>query len=399
MKRKRIIAGAVLLVFISSMLTFYLTRLIPLAYGEAVIIPREEYELMQQYSKLFQVKNILTNDYVDKIDQSKLVDGSIKGLASSLGDPYTVYMDKKDYQDFTTQTTGSYAGVGIVVSVDNDGHIVVVSPMKGTPGEKAGIKSGDIIVSVDNVKVNGNNLDKAVSLMKGPQGTKVSLVLMRDNKLINKTLTREIIKLQTVSSTMLPNKIGYIKMTMFDENTSADFTKALNNLKTQGLNGLIIDLRDNPGGILEQCVNVADELLPKGLIVSTKGRNKKDNQVIYAKGPGLQKPIAVLVNGGSASASEILAGAIKDRKVGVLVGTKTFGKGLVQSVIDFGDGTALKYTSARYYTPNGVNIQGKGIEPNYVVELPKNYVVTDTPDLKGDTQLIKAYDIIKSEIK
>ncbi|AEF16570.1 MULTISPECIES: S41 family peptidase [Thermoanaerobacterium] len=399
MNKKRMVAGAVLLVFVSSIMTFYLTRLVPLAYGGSVIVPREEYNLIKQYSKLFQVENILTNDYVDKIDQSKLVDGSIKGLASSLGDPYTVYMDKKDYQDFTTQTTGSYAGVGIVVSVDKDGHIVVVSPMKGTPGEKAGIKSGDIIVSVDNVKVNGNNLDKAVSLMKGPQGTKVSLVLMRDNKLITKTLTREIIKLQTVSSTMLPGNIGYIKMTMFDENTSADFTKALDGLKSQGLKGLIIDLRDNPGGILEQCVNIANELLPKGLIVSTKGRQSKDDQVIYAKGPGLQKPIAVLVNGGSASASEILSGAIKDRKVGVLVGTKTFGKGLVQSVIDFGDGTALKYTSARYYTPSGVNIQGKGIEPNYVVELPKNYVVTDTPDLKGDTQLIKAYDIVKSEIK
>lgn len=399
MNKKRMVAGAVLLVFVSSIMTFYLTRLVPLAYGGSVIVPREEYNLIKQYSKLFQVENILTNDYVDKIDQSKLVDGSIKGLASSLGDPYTVYMDKKDYQDFTTQTTGSYAGVGIVVSVDKDGHIVVVSPMKGTPGEKAGIKSGDIIVSVDNVKVNGNNLDKAVSLMKGPQGTKVSLVLMRDNKLITKTLTREIIKLQTVSSTMLPGSIGYIKITMFDEKTSADFTKALDSLKSQGLKGLIIDLRDNPGGILEQCVNIANELLPKGLIVSTKGRQSKDNQVIYAKGPGLQKPIAVLVNGGSASASEILSGAIKDRKVGVLVGTKTFGKGLVQSVIDFGDGTALKYTSARYYTPSGVNIQGKGIEPNYVVELPKNYVVTDTPDLKGDIQLIKAYDIVKSEIK
>ncbi|SNX54610.1 S41 family peptidase [Thermoanaerobacterium sp. RBIITD] len=399
MNRRKIFTGAVLLVLITSILTFYLTKGIPLIFGGSAIVPRQEYELMKQYNKLFQVKNILNNDYVDKIDQSKLVDGSIKGLASSLGDPYTVYMDKKDYQDFTTQTTGSYAGVGIVVSVDKDGHIVVVSPIKNTPGERADIKSGDIILSVNNIKVSGNNLDQAVSLMKGPQGTNVSITLLRDNKMINKTLTREIIKLETISSTMLPNNIGYIKMTMFDENTSEDFTKALNKLKAQGLNGLIIDLRDNPGGILEQCVNVANELLPKGLIVSTKGRNKRDNQVIYAKGPGLGKPIALLVNGGSASASEILSGAIKDRNVGVLVGTKTFGKGLVQSIIDFGDGTALKYTSARYYTPSGVNIQGKGIEPNYVVELPKNYVVTDKPDLKGDTQLIKAYDIVKSEVK
>lgn len=398
MSKRKIYTGAAILVLITSIITFFISNSLSLILPNGkVIIPRDEYNLMKQYSKLFEARQILINGYVDKIDPSKLVDGSIKGMASSLNDPYTVYMDKKEFSDFMTQTTGSYAGVGIVVSVDKDEHIVVVSPIKNTPGERAGIKSGDIITAVNSKKVSGKNLDEAVSMMKGPEGTQVTLTLMRDNKTFTKTLTRQIIKLQTVDSTMLADKIGYIRITMFDESTSQDFKAALDRLKSQGMKGLIIDLRDNPGGLLEECVNIANELLPKGVIVTTKGRI--DKREYDSKGPGLGKPLAILVNGGSASASEILAGAVKDRGVGVLVGTRTFGKGLVQTIVDFKDGTGLKYTISRYYTPNGVNIQGKGIEPNYVVELPKNYVLKDTIDLKGDTQLIKAFDVIKNEIK
>lgn len=398
MSKRRIYTGAVVLVLITSIVTFIISNLLSLALPNGkVIVPRDEYDLMKQYSKLFETRQILIDRYVDKIDPSKLVDGSIKGIASSLNDPYTVYMDKKEYSDFMTQTTGSYAGVGIVVSVDKDEHIVVISPIKNTPGDRAGIKSGDIIVAVNNKKVSGKNLDEAVSMMKGPEGTQVTLTILRDNKTFTKTLTRQIIKLQTVDSTMLADKIGYIRITMFDQSTSQDFKAALDKLKSQGMKGLIIDLRDNPGGLLEECVNIANELLPKGVIVTTKGRI--DNQEYDSKGPGLEKPLAILVNGGSASASEILSGAVKDRGVGVLVGTRTFGKGLVQTIVDFKDGTGLKYTVAKYYTPNGINIQGKGIEPNYTVELPKNYVLKDTPDLKGDTQLIKAFDVVKSEIK
>lgn len=398
MSKRKIYTGAVVLVLITSIITFIISNSLSLVLPNGkVIVSRDEYNLMKQYSKLFEVRQTLINGYVDKIDPTKLVDGSIKGMANSLNDPYTVYMDKKEFSDFMTQTTGSYAGVGIVVSVDKDEHIVVVSPIKNTPGERAGIKSGDIITAVNSKKVSGKNLDEAVSMMKGPEGTQVTLTLLRDNKTFTKTLTRQIIKLQTVDSTMLADKIGYIRITMFDESTSQDFKAALDKLKSEGMKGLIIDLRDNPGGLLEECINIANELLPKGVIVTTKGRI--DNREYDSKGPGLGKPLAILVNGGSASASEILSGAVKDRGVGVLVGTKTFGKGLVQTIVDFKDGTGLKYTISRYYTPSGVNIQGKGIEPNYVVELPKNYVLKDTVDLKGDTQLIKAFDVIKNEIK
>lgn len=233
--------------------------------------------------------------------------------------------------------------------------------------------------------------------MRGPEGTKVTLTIMREGKTFTKTITREIIKLETVYDEMLPNKIGYIKITMFDQNTAKDFKAALDRLKSQGMRGLILDLRDNPGGLLEETIDISNLILPKGVVVTTKGR--VDSKEYYSKGPGLGLPLAVLVNKGSASASEILAGAIKDRKVGVLVGTTTFGKGLVQTIVDFGDGTGLKYTIARYYTPNGTNIQGKGIEPNYVVELPENYTLQDTPDLKADIQLIKAFEIVKSKIK
>lgn len=398
MTKKRFYILLAALLIVTNVITFVLANAVSVVLPNGkVIVSREEYRLIKKYNKLFDIEKILKNRYVDKVDFSALLEGAIKGMANSLEDPYTVYMNKKEFSEFMTQTTGTYGGIGIVVAVDKDGHIVVVSPIKNTPGEKAGIKSGDIIIEVNNKKVSGKNLDEAVALMRGPEGTKVTLTIMREGKTFTKTITREIIKLETVYDEMLPNKIGYIKITMFDQNTAKDFKAALDRLKSQGMRGLILDLRDNPGGLLEETIDISNLILPKGVVVTTKGR--VDSKEYYSKGPGLGLPLAVLVNKGSASASEILAGAIKDRKVGVLVGTTTFGKGLVQTIVDFGDGTGLKYTIARYYTPNGTNIQGKGIEPNYVVELPENYTLQDTPDLKGDIQLIKAFEIVKSEIK
>lgn len=398
MSKKRFYVLLAVLLIVTNVFTFFIANTVSVALpGGKVIVSREDYRLLNQYKKLFEVGKILESRYVDKVNPSTLLEGALKGMAGSLQDPYTVYMNKKEFAEFMTQTTGTYGGIGIIVAVDQEDHIVVVSPIKNTPGERAGIKSGDIILEVNGKKVSGKNLDEAVSMMRGPKGTQVTLTIMRDGKTFTKTITREIIKLETVFDYMLPDKIGYIKITLFDQSTSSDFKKALERLKKDGMKGLIIDLRDNPGGLLEECVNIADMLLPKGVIVTTKGR--AESQEFYSKGTGLGMPLVVLVNKGSASASEILAGAIKDRKAGVLVGTTTFGKGLVQTVVNFGDGTGLKYTIARYYTPNGTDIQGKGIEPNYVVELPKDYTLKDTPDLKGDTQLIKAYEIIKSEIK
>lgn len=398
MLKKRFYILLAVILIVTNVITFMLANVVSVALPNGkVLVSHQEYQLMKEYNKLFDIEKILENRYVDKVNSSLLLEGAMKGMANSLGDPYTVYMNKKEFSDFMTQTTGTYGGIGIVVAVDKEDHIVVVSPIKNTPGEKAGIKSGDIIVEVNNAKVSGKNLDEAVAMMRGPQGTQVTLTLMRDGKTFTKTITREIIKLETIYEEMLPDKIGYIKITMFDQSTANDFKAALEKLKSQGMKGLIIDLRDNPGGLLDETIDISNLILPKGVIVTTKGR--VDNKEYYSKGPGLGLPIAVLVNKGSASASEILAGAIKDRKAGVLVGTTTFGKGLVQTIVDFGDGTGLKYTIARYYTPNGTNIQGKGIEPNYPVELPSNYTIKDTPDLKGDSQLIKAFDIVKSEIK
>jgi carboxyl-terminal processing protease len=374
MTKKRFYILLAALLIVTNVITFVLANAVSVVLPNGkVIVSREEYRLIREYNKLFDVEKILKNRYVDKVDFSALLEGAIKGMANSLEDPYTVYMNKKEFSDFMTQTTGTYGGIGIVV------------------------KSGDIIVEVNNKKVSGKNLDEAVAMMRGPQGTEVTLTIMREGKTFTKTITREIIKLETVYDEMLPDKIGYIKITMFDQSTADDFKAALDKLKSQGMKGLILDLRDNPGGLLEETIDISNLILPKGVVVTTKGR--VDNKEYYSKGPGLGLPLAVLVNKGSASASEILAGAIKDRKVGILVGTTTFGKGLVQTVVDFGDGTGLKYTIARYYTPNGTNIQGKGIEPNYVVELPESYTLQDTPDLKGDTQLIKAFEIVKSEIK
>ncbi len=354
---------------------------------------------LQAYKKLTIIKSILTKGYVSDVDPKTLDDGAFKGMTSSLNDPYTVYMTKKEYGDFMTETTGNYAGVGLVVSADDKGNIVVVSPIKGSPAETAGIKAMDIIKAVDNKPVSGKNLDAAVALMKGQAGSAVKITVTRKGteKPVVFDVKRDIIKLETVGYEKLNNDIGYIRLTMFDEHTDEDFKEAVDKLKSKNMKGLIIDLRDNPGGLLDVCVNIADEVLPKGTIVYTEYRNgKKDYNYSDAKSLGL--PLVVLVNGGSASASEILSGAIRDNKAGTLIGTKTFGKGLVQTTHKFNDGSGMKYTIAKYYTPNGTDIQGKGITPDIVVNLPKDLEQKPNITRDQDNQLNKAIEVLEQKI-
>lgn len=359
------------------------------------LVTDEEYAFVKEYGKLIYVKDLVNEYYVDKIDQDKLLEGALKGMVSNAGDRYTYYMTKKEYDDLMTQTTGSYAGLGIYLD-EKDGRILVVAPIEDSPAEKAGIKSGDLILKINDKEVLATDMDKAVSMMKGKEGIKVKLTVYRKGTgNIDFNLTTAKITLKTVKSEMLDSNIGYIRITTFDENTANEFNKALEGLESKNMKGLIIDLRDNPGGLLDTSTQVADKLVGKGDIVYTIN-NQGQKEEWKSDANKINVPLVLLVNGGSASASEIVSGAVRDYKAGTLIGTKTFGKGLVQTIIGLKDGSGVKVTIAKYYTPSGECIQGKGITPDIVLDLPekdKNRELTHAEDI----QLQKAIEVIKSK--
>lgn len=402
-RRRTVLIGAVVLVIFTMISTFVGTSLLFLFMGNApfygIFAPYTKNALESQ--KVKEVQNIIKKYYIEEVDDEKLIEGAAAGIAAAVEDPYTVYMDEKSFEDFMIQSEGSYGGIGVVVSVDpEDNMITVVAPFEDTPGEKAGILPGDKIIKVNGKDVDGDHLEEAVSMMKGPKDTEVTITIMRDKLTEPKEITikRDIIVLQTVKHKVVGGNIGYIRITMFDEKTSEDFEKALNDLINQKVTGLIIDVRDNPGGLLKEVVKIADRILPEGIIVYTEDRNK-NRETEYSDANEVNLPIAVLINGGSASASEILSGAIKDYGKGTLIGTKTFGKGLVQNVFPLADGkTAVKVTISKYYTPNGISIQGVGIEPDITVELPEELQMS-VAQIKeeDDVQLQKAIEVIKQK--
>ena len=320
--------------------------------------------------RFLRTMHLLKNNYNGEVDNHILFDGAIKGMVESVGDPYTVYLNRKDYTQLSEMTNGTFGGIGIVFGKRGDDY-VVISALPDNPGALAGIKSGDIITGVDDVATRTLNMEQVAQKIRGQQGTEVLVELKgKDGKLRKVRVIRKEIKNPSVGGQFVPNtKIGYIRVAVFNESTVEDFTKEYQKLEQQGMQSLILDLRGNPGGILDAGVGVARMLVPKGPIVSVidKDGNK------YVESSSLEKvkyPLAVLVDHGSASASEIVAGAIKDTKAGKLFGVKTFGKGSVQSVYRLDNSTAVKITVAKYYTPSGVSIHNVGIEPDEVVELP-----------------------------
>ena len=401
--KKNAVVGAIILVMITSMVTFTFTNILALTVGNKVVIPKSDFEyykdIQKTYSKVLALKDFIEKNYYKPVDTEKMEDGIIGGLFASLEDPYSVYMSKKEFEDFMVHTKGTYGGIGVIMTPGEDGFVTVVSPIEDTPGERAGIISGDKIIKVDGKDVTAEKLDEAVAMIKGKPGTKVELTVFRTGRkesfAVN--ITREEIRLQTVKSRVLENNIGYIRITMFDEKTADDFKGQLNQLKKQNITGLVIDLRNNPGGLLSECVNIADELLGKQVIVYTEDR-AGNREYERSNGKKVEFPYVLLLNKGSASASEILAGAIKDSESGTLIGTTTFGKGLVQRVKPLEDGSGFKLTTSQYFTPKGINIHGKGIEPNIVVELPEELIergnITDAEDL----QLQKGLEVLKQKI-
>ncbi|HPL99327.1 MAG TPA: S41 family peptidase [Bacillota bacterium] len=397
--KRAAIFWAIILVIVTAFGTFVVTNTIAISLGNKVVIAQEDFEAIRSMDKLMGLKDYIKSNYVEGAEDNKLIEGAIKGMFESLGDPYSVYMTKEEFKNFNETTKGSYGGIGVIVSRSEDGYVTVVAPIEDTPGEKAGLKTNDKIIKVDDKDIVGIDLEEAVALMKGKKGTKVTLTVMRDNVREPKIfeITREEIILKTVKSNMMENSIGYIRITMFDEDTGSEFKKALKELTSQNMKGLILDLRQNPGGFINQCVDVADELLDEGLVVYTEDKAKKREDYKSGKGK-LEVPFVVLIDEGSASASEIVSGAVKDRKAGLLIGVKTFGKGLVQSIEQLKDGSGIKLTTQKYYTPNGISINKIGIQPDIEVKAPEPEEGQNPEDVK-DVQMERAIAELLKQIK
>jgi len=407
MSKKKAITIMVILVLLTNVLTFSLTNLMTLRLNNKVVVPKSEYQQLtsvyENYGKVMSIKDYIENNYLREVEDSALLDGQLKGMVQALEDPYSVYMTKDEFTSFTEQTAGIYGGIGVIVTPGEDNLITVVSPIEDTPGERAGIKTGDKIIMVNGIEFYAENMDEAVKVMKGEPKTKVNLTIMRkdkenNNETIEMEIIREEIRLVTVKSEVLEDNIGYLKITSFDEITYEDFKKNLNLLEEANVDGIVLDLRNNPGGLLNICAEIADELLGEGNIVYTQTKSG-EREYLKSKKSQTNLPLVMLVNEGSASASEILAGAIKDHNRGELIGTTTFGKGVVQRIRDLGDGSGLKLTVSEYFTPNGTNIHGIGITPDIVVELNEDVEGIGVDYLEVDNQLQKAIEVLKGKIQ
>lgn len=333
--------------------------------------------------------------YEDDIDKEDLIDGIYSGYAGALGDPYTEYYDEEETEALYESTSGEFSGIGATMSQSLDsGEITISNVYEDSPADKAGMKSGDIIYKVDGRSVSGQDLETVVSWIKGERGTDVVIHVLRNGEELELTATRDIIEVQTVSHEMKDGQIGYILISEFDSVTYDQFVAALDDLESQGMQGLVIDLRGNPGGNLTTVTDMLKLLLPEGTIVSTKDKYGNTEEITCDGKHEFTKPLAVLVNQYSASAAEIFSGAIQDYGTGTIVGMTTYGKGVVQQLMDLGDGTCLKVTIAEYYTPSGRSINGTGVTPD--VEVEYEY---DENNPEADNQLDKALEVARGELE
>lgn len=334
--------------------------------------------------------------YADDIDEEVVQDAIIKGYVAGLREPYSVYFNEAETTELFESTSGTFGGIGVGIMQDNTtGLITFTQIYKNSPGEVAGFKEGDIVYKVNGEDVTSQTLDEIVSQIRGEIGTKVDITVLRgeNREEYTGTATRALIEEETVTHELKDDGIGYIQVSGFDEVTFKQFNKALDDLNNQNMQGLIVDLRSNPGGNLSTVVDMVDLILGEGTIVSIKDKNGKNDVYTSDKECKLNVPLVVLINGYSASASEIFAGAVKDYKIGTLVGTTTYGKGIVQNIYPFTDGTSLKLTCSEYFTPNGTNIHGVGIEPDVVIEYEY-----DENNPEKDNQLEKAIEVLKNKL-
>ena len=353
---------------------------------------------LEKYLK--RIKSTINRYYLwnDQIDEEKLKEGAIKGYVEGLGDEYTEYIPAEEMEDYTENITGNFVGIGIYMIADKDsGRVVVYYPIPESPAEKAGVKAGDQIISVDGTEYTADDFNTIADYIKGEEGTTVNLEVERNGERIKFEIKREKINTNPITIEMLENNIGYLKLPSFDEDTSKDFEEKVKELQSQGAQSLIIDLRNNGGGIVSEATDIADMLLDKGqTIISTVDKDDKKEITYSKKAPTFTMPITVLVNENSASASEILACSLKDNERAKIVGTKTYGKGIIQTLLSLTDGSGLKITTEEYYTPKGTTIHKVGIDPDEEVKLPDTVKSIYSVTKDEDTQLKKAIEILKN---
>ena len=395
----------VMLVVLTAFLTFifttiYITKKYNLSDGDQTIsalFSASSSSDDKLAKSLKNIKSILKKYYLNDIDEDKAIDGAIEGYVSSLGDQYTEYIPKDEMEDYTQNLMGNYVGIGIYMSQNTkDNTIVVLTPIKYSPAEEAGILPGDIIKKINDVEYTGENMTAAANNIKGAEGTKVKLEIQRGQEIKTFEITRKKITTNPVIAEKLDNNIGYLEVTSFDENTAGNFKSKYEELKAQGIDSLIIDLRNNGGGLVEEALKIADYIVPKGKeLLVTVDKDGKEKVEKSKEDVLIDMPIVVLVNKNSASSSEILAGALKDLNEATIVGTTTYGKGVIQQFLTLRDGSGLKVTVEEYYTPNRTKINGVGIEPNEKIELPETITNPLTVERKDDTQLQKAIELLK----
>jgi carboxyl-terminal processing protease len=398
MKKSKLIAIIIIVALISSIATFTLSNIFEVKYDDKVIVSTNRYEslmhLEKKYEKAERLEDFINENYYKEIPIEKIQEGVLHGLFQSLDDPYSNYMNEKEFEEFNEQSTGTYGGIGIIVTAGKGDFITIVSPIEDTPGEAAGLKSGDKIIEANGTEVFSETMDEAIDIMKGEPNTDVTLKIKRGQEIFDVSITRELIVLKSVKSRVVDD-YGVLRITMFDNKVSDEFDENIKDLLSKDIEGLIIDLRNNPGGSLSEVVEIADKILGEQLIVYTETRDGVKQE--YSSDPSkINLPITVLVNEGSASASEILTGAIQDSESGTVIGTNTFGKGLVQSVMPLNDGTGFKLTTSQYFTPSGRYIHDVGIAPDITVELPESYFELEDPTDSDDVQLQKAIEILNN---
>lgn len=375
----------------------------------------EETTKKATYGKYTPVSEQLTDEVIEKIDtliqvidyyylydydKDAMIDAVYKAVMDSLGDPYSVYYTEDEYASFLESSSGSYCGIGVVVQQNiQTGIVTAVKPYENCPGYEAGIRAGDRIIAVDGTDITGMDLNSAVALIRGEEGTSVTITLQRDEEEFDVEVTRRQIDVETVAYRMLEDNIGYIQIDEFDEVTANQFSDALDALTEQGMVALVIDIRNNPGGLLNIVVDMLDQILPEGVIVSVKDKNGTAEEYTSDAETKLNVPLTVLINENSASASEIFAGAVKDYGVGTLVGMTTYGKGIVQTIFSLRDGTGLKLTIEDYYLPSGKSIHKVGVAPDVEIDLPEDIkMYTNIPE-EQDVQLQKAIEILKEQLE
>ncbi|MBE5064287.1 S41 family peptidase [Lachnospiraceae bacterium DSM 108991] len=349
----------------------------------------------EENQKMELLNSLIDRYYIGDVDETDLSEGVYKGYIEGLGDPYSVYYDEEETKQMSESLSGEFGGVGALMSQDREtGVITVLQVYDGSPAQEAGMRDGDTLYKVEGEEVTGEDLSDVVSKVKGEKGTQVTLTVLRadtgDEEEL--TITRDTIEAQTVSHEMKENNVGYIRITEFDTVTYEQYKEALEDLEDQGMERLIVDLRSNPGGNLDTVCDILDLMLPEGLIVYTEDKNGEREEYTSDEENQFDKPLVVMMNGYSASASEIFAGAIQDYGLGQIVGTQSYGKGVVQSVFDLQDGTSVKLTIAEYFTPNGRSIDGEGITPDVEVEYQYD---ENNPD--ADNQLEKAMEVVAQQ--